>query len=127
MMSNVEIVAAFYHATDDSERRALLDPRVEWTQNEGFPGGGRHRGVDAVLGVAFAEVDRRWSGWRAEVSELIDAGPTVVAIGRYHAASRTTGQPVSAAFAHVYAVTAGRITQFRQFTDTARLVDGQSS
>jgi ketosteroid isomerase-like protein len=55
------------------------------------------------------------------VHEYLDAGDTIVAIGEYHGTYKSTGKSMSAAFAHVYDLRDGRITRFRQFTDTAML------
>ena len=50
---------------------------------------------------------------------LLDAGDTIIAIGDYHGTHKSTGKSMTAAFAHLYDVNGGRITRFRQFTDTA--------
>ena len=121
LSANVEIVAAFYGA-DDAQRLALLDPDVEWIQNEGFPGGGHYHSADDVRQGVFGEIRRQWSTWETELDELLDAGDTVVAIGAYRATAKTTGTSVRAAFAHVFTIAGGRVVRLRQFTDTALLV-----
>ena len=75
-----------------------------------------------MLRGVLGRIDARWEGWRTEVSELIDGGDRIVAIGAYRAASRATGRSVEAAFAHVLDVAGGRVVRFRQFTVTAPLV-----
>lgn len=116
------IVRAMYDAfgrRDTDEVRRLLDPEIEWVQNEGFPDGGRHVGVEAVLEGVFARFRREWRAWRAHVEEWHEAGGTVIAIGAYRGVNIATSRHVDAAFAHVYDVRDGRIVRFRQFTDTA--------
>src|SRR5918993_2219552 len=123
-MSNVAVIRDLYaaFAARDVERiRRLFHPDIEWNQNAGFPNGGRHVGADVVLNEVFAKFRTEWSAWKVVVHEYLDAGDTVVAIGDYHGTFRSTGRSMTAAFAHVYDVRDGRITRFRQFTDTAML------
>ena len=125
-MSNVAVIRDLYaaFAARDVERiRRLFHPDIEWIQNEGFPGGGRHVGAHAVLNDVFAKFRAEWSSWAAPVHEWLDAGDTVVALGEYHGTHKGTGRSVVAAFAHVYDVRDGRITRFRQYTDTAMVRD----
>jgi ketosteroid isomerase-like protein len=106
---------------DTGRIRALFHPDIEWNQNAGFPDGGRHVGVDVVLDDVFGRFRTEWSAWQVDVHEYLDAGDTIVAIGEYHGTYQSTGKSMSAAFAHVYDLRDGRITRFRQFTDTAML------
>ena len=55
------------------------------------------------------------------MTEWIDAGDTVVALGAYAGTHAATGRSMRAAFAHVYRVESGRIVRFQQFTDTHAL------
>ena len=123
-VSNVDVVKRMYEAFGRLDRDtilALLHPGIEWVQNEGFPGGGRHVGAEAVLEDVFAKFRRDWDVWQALVSEWLDAGEIVVAVGEYRGTYKATGRPMTAAFAGLYRVKDGRIVQFRQFTDTAKI------
>ncbi len=125
-MNHLSIVQRLYAAfgqRDWATIHELFAPNIEWIQNEGFPGGGRHVGADAVLNDVFAKFRDEWDSWRAVVIEWLDAGHAIVALGEYHGTHRGTGKSTVAAFAHVYEVRDGRITRFRQFTDTAKLRD----
>lgn len=122
---SVALAQRLYAALGAHDAAALADvlaPDAEWIQNDGFPGGGRHRGPEGVLAGVLGRIDARWADWRTEVSEWIDAGDRVVAIGVYRAASRATGRAMEAAFAHVIDLSGGRVVRFRQYTDTAQLV-----
>ena len=128
-MSNVRTVQALYDAfarRDADAIRRLFDPKIEWVQNAGFPNGGRHVGADTVLNEVFARFRTEWSSWGAVVTEWLDAGDMVVALGEYRGTHKTTGRSMTAAFAHVYDVRDGRITRFRQYTDTAVIRDAMS-
>ena len=121
-MTNVETVRRLYDAfaaRDAAAIRQLFAPDIEWVQNAGFPGGGRHVGADAVLNDVFAKFRTDWSAWKVTVDEYLDAGDTVVALGEYRGTHARTGKSMTAAFAHLYDVRDGRITRFRQYTDTA--------
>ncbi len=123
-MGNVEVVKRMYEAFGKRDRDtilALFDPNIEWVQNEGFPGGGRHVGAESVLEDVFAKFRRDWDVWQAPVSEWLDAGGIVVAVGEYRGTYKATGRSMTAAFAGLYRVKDGRIVQFRQFADTAMI------
>lgn len=118
---DLELVRGLYaaFAARDRERiLAILHPNIEWIQNDGFPGGGLHKGAVHVLDDVLSQFRRDWENWRARVTEWHDAGGTILAIGVYEGTNKATGKPLSAAFAHAYDVKHGRIVRFRQFTDT---------
>lgn len=122
MSGNVSLVQSLYtaFALRDRERiLAILHPDIEWIQNDGFPGGGLHKGAVHVLDDVLSQFRRDWDHWRARVTEWHDAGDTIIAIGVYEGTNKATGKQLSAAFSHVYSVAYGRIVRFRQFTDTA--------
>ncbi len=123
-MNNQRVVQDLYDAfarKDEARLRELLAPDVEWVQCAGFPGGGRRHGVEEVLEKVFASLPTEWRGWRVQVDEYLDAGPSIVALGRYAGTHGVTGRSMEAVFAHVYDVETERITRFRQFTDTVPL------
>lgn len=125
-MTSLEIVRRMYAAFGARDRDtilALFDAHIEWVQNEGFPGGGRHVGAEAVLTDVFAKFRSEWDAWQAVVTEWLDAGTAVVAIGEYRGTYKATGRWMRAAFAGVYRVRAGRIVSFHQYTDTAKIVE----
>ncbi len=124
-MNNLHVVENLYKAfrsKDDSRLRQLLAADVEWIQCAGFPGGGRRTGVEEVLEQVFAGLDAQWRNFRVEVDEYLDAGAAVVVLGRYAGTHGQTGRSMEAVFAHVYDVHDGRITRFRQITDTVPIV-----
>ena len=124
-MSNIAVVEDLYGAftgEDEARLRELLDPDVEWIQCAGFPGGGHRHGVDEVLEKVFRGLRDAWNDWRTEIDQYLDAGETVVVLGRYTGTHAATNRAMTAVFAHVYDVQAGRITRFRQYADTAELV-----
>lgn len=125
-MNNLEIVKRLYtafSARDTDSIRQIFDPEIEWIQNDGFPGGGRYIGVDAVLKDVFAKFRSDWDTWQAIVEEWLDAGNTIVALGEYRGTHKSTGKSTKAAFAHVYRLKDGRIFRFQQYTDTLKVAE----
>ena len=70
----------------------------------------------------FKSFKNEWDHWRYAIEEYLDAGSTVIVLGRYTGTHRVTGKPMESAAAHVYDVTNGKITRFRQYTDTYSIV-----
>ena len=125
VIGNAEVVRGMYDAfaaKDEAGLRRILHPEVEWIQCAGFPGGGHRHGVDEVLEKVFAGLHSEWDDFRAEIEEYLDAGGRIVVLGRYVGKHATTNRSMTAVFAHVYDLDDGRITRFRQFTDTYELV-----
>jgi ketosteroid isomerase-like protein len=125
---NLEVVQGLYEALAAGDEVRILDllhPEVEWIQNEGFPGGGRHLGARTVLTEVFGRLAMDWEGWGADIKEWIDvpAEGTVIALGVYRGTCRRTGRSMRAVFAHVYRVQDGRIYRFEQYADTAKIAE----
>lgn len=109
--SNFAIIQTLYEAFAARDRDRILeifDPEIEWIQNEGFPGGGRHVGAETVLNDVFAKFRVDWEAWQAVVERWLDAGEAIVALGEYRGTHKATGRSMKAAFAHVYWVRADR-------------------
>lgn len=115
-----DLFAAFADA-DEAAIRRILAPDVVWAQNRGFPGGGVHHGVEAVLANVFGKFARDWEGWTTRATEFLDAGSAVVVLGEYAGRYKASGRHMTAAFAHVYRLTDGRVVRFTQYTDTAMI------
>jgi uncharacterized protein len=125
-VSNLEIVKRLYTAFQKRDIKTVLeifDPQIEWIQNEGFPGGGRHIGAETVLKNVFAKFRLDWDDWQAVVEEWLDAGDIIVALGEYRGTYKSTGKSTTAAFAHVYKFKNGRIFKFQQYTDTFKVAE----
>jgi ketosteroid isomerase-like protein len=85
-MSNAELVRGLYDAFAKGDVPAVLaalDENVEWTEVDGFPHGGTYIGRDAAVDGVFARIGSEWDPFLADMTEFLDAGDHVVAIGRY--------------------------------------------
>jgi ketosteroid isomerase-like protein len=131
MQQNSETVRAFYQAMargDIESALGILDPAVEWNEAENFlySDGNPYVGPHAILQGVLARLGGEWDGFSAVPEQILDAGDTVVSLGRYRGVYKKTGAAVNAQFVHVFAVRAGKIARFQQYTDTAQFRDAVS-
>lgn len=123
--ANVELVRSLYDAFargDGPGALALMDPGIVWNEAENFPYADRNPyvGPMAVAEGVFFRLATEWENFQAVPSEILDAGETVISLGRYKGKHNTTGIALDAQFAHVFRVRNGKIAGFQQFTDTAQ-------
>ena len=122
-MGNVDVIRAAYDAFERGDRDGALAccvDDVEWVQAQGLPHGGTYRGVDEVRRNVFAPLAASWwDTFSAPPDEFLDAGDTVVVLGRYRGVAKGTGRVLDVPFVHVWDMADGRCTRFRQFLDTA--------
>jgi len=120
----VRTVEAFYTALADGDlptTLARLGESVVWHEARGMPyeGPAPYRGAqdvaEHVLGPITADVGQLTLTNR----EVIAFGTTVACLGTYHGTAKRSGRQLTLPYLHVWTVTDGRITEFRQFTDTA--------
>jgi uncharacterized protein len=128
---NLDLVRAIYSAFAAGDIPGVLGrmaPDMVWNEAENFPyaDGNPYEGPDAILSGVFARLGSEWDGFAAVPDEYLDAGDTIVVLGRYRGACRATGQDLDAQFAHVWRVRDGKAARFQQHTDTlqAALVTG---
>jgi hypothetical protein len=120
-MTSLQAVQAAYDAFAKGDVPAVLgflSSDIEWTEAEGFPYGGTYVGPDAVLDGVFMRLGTEWERFAAVPNEFIDAGDTVVALGKYSGTYKPTGKSFQADFAHVWKVREGKAIRFVQYTDT---------
>ena len=120
---NVDLIRAIYDsfaAGDVPGVFARMSPDMVWTEAENFPyaDGNPYRGPEAILGGVFARLGSEWDGFAAVPEEFLDAGDTVVVLGRYRGTFKATGLAMDAQLAHVWRVADGKAVRFQQYTDT---------
>ena len=125
MATNAEIVKNLYAAFARGDAPAVLgamDAGIVWNEAESFPYADRNPyvGPGAVAEGIFVRLATEWDQFQALPGEVLDAGETVVVLGRYKGTFKATGKAVDAQFAHVWRLKGGRITGFQQYTDTAQ-------
>jgi ketosteroid isomerase-like protein len=120
-MSNLKAVQGVYEAFAKGDIPAVigfLSTDIGWTEAEGFPYGGTYIGPDAVLSGVFMRLGTEWEGFAAIPDEFIDAGDTIVVLGKYSGKYKSTGKSFQANFAHVWKIQGGKAIKFVQYVDT---------
>jgi hypothetical protein len=123
MSDNTAVIGRIYNALGNGDVPtvvAAMDPAIEWNEAEGFPYSDHNPyiGPDAVVEGVLGRLGSEWDGFTVNVERLLDAGDSVIALGRYTATHGTTGIPLDAQFAHVWDLRDGRAVRFQQYTDT---------
>ncbi|WP_017299613.1 nuclear transport factor 2 family protein [Nodosilinea nodulosa] len=128
-MNNVEVIRELYRAFRDRDYDvfpSITTPDLEWIQNEGFPGGATYRGAAEVIEGVFQANSNSWAGFAYQIEEFLDAGDSIIVLGRYTGQNTVSGKPLSAAAAHIYDLRDGKVCRFRMFADTKTIWDSMT-
>jgi len=123
LCTNAELVRTLYVALQTYDLADMFDrmsPRIRIQQDERLPWGGAYRGYDGVrrfLERLVLSVDSR-----VDVADLVEAGDTVVAIGRLRGQVRATGADFEAHLVHVWTVRQGRLIGLDAHLDMAPML-----
>jgi len=122
---NVDLMKSLYDAFARGDAATVLggmDPDIVWNEAENFPYADRNPyvGPMAVAEGVFGRIAAEWDGFSVVPGEFLDAGDTVVALGRYTGTYKSTGKTIDAQFAHVWRISGGKVTRFQQYADTAQ-------
>jgi ketosteroid isomerase-like protein len=122
-MSNIALVQSLYAAFAAGDVPALLAafaPEVVWNEAENFPyaDGNPYVGGQAIVEGVFARLATEWDGFAVHPEQFLDAGGTVVMLGRYRGTHLATGKAVDAQCVHVWRLVGGKVAHFQQYSDT---------
>lgn len=120
---SVQIIRNLYDAFARGDVAAVLgamSPDIVWNEAEHFPyaDGNPYVGPDAVARGVFARCVSEWDGFAVKPEEFLDAGDTVVVLGRYLGTFKATGRPQHTQFVHVWRTAGGKVVRFQQYADT---------
>ena len=122
--TNKEIVEAAYASFvkgDVPGVLAMMDPKIEWTEAEGWPlYSGTLVGPQAIVDGVFMRLVEIGDNFSLNVTQLIAEGDTVVALGTYSWKRKGSGEPAEVKMAHVWTLDNGKLTRFQQHVDTAK-------
>jgi ketosteroid isomerase-like protein len=123
---NVALVRGIYEGFAAGDVGAVLgamSPDIVWNEAENFPyaDGNPYVGPQAVAEGVFARCIGEWDGFGVEVEEILDAGDTIVALGRYRGRCKATGRPMNPQLAHVWRIADGKAVGFQQYVDTLQV------
>jgi ketosteroid isomerase-like protein len=124
---NVALIRAIYDAFGAGDVPGVvsrMSPDIVWNEAENFPYADRnpYLGPEAVLTGVFARLGTDWEGFAPVPDEFLDAGDTVVVLGRYRGTYKATGRALDAQLVHVWRVEDGKAVAFQQYTDTFQAV-----
>jgi ketosteroid isomerase-like protein len=128
-MTNLKVIQELYRAFDHKDYDAFLricTPDLEWIQNTGFPRGTTYQGAEAVVSGVFKSFNNDWESWSFDTEQYLDAGNTIIVIGSYSGRHRVSGKSFRSRAAHVYDICDGKVSRFRQFTDTKLIWDAMT-
>lgn len=120
---NVALIRAIYDAFASGDVPGVLSrmsPDIVWNEAENFPyaDNNPYVGPEAILTGVFARLGTEWDDFGAHPEEYLDAGDTVVVLGRYRGAFKATGAALDAQLVHVWRIEQGKAARFQQYTDT---------
>ena len=123
MSANVDLIRGIYDAFAAGDVGGVLgrmDPAIEWNEAENFPyaDGNPYVGPEAVAAGVSARCIGEWDGFGVQIDEIVDAGDTVVAFGRYLGTYKATGKAQHTQMAHVWRIRDGKAERFQQYADT---------
>jgi len=125
---NTQIVKDAYAAFVRGDIGAILnslDDAVEWEAVKGAEGVAPHAGLRrgrAAVAEFFGQVADNIHFDTFEPREFVAQGDMVVAIGRYTAKVKSTSRSLSSDWVMAFKIRDGKVVQFREWTDSARLV-----
>ena len=123
---NLDVVRRGYEAFGHGDIETLLslfDEQIEWVT----PGpaelatSGRRTGRQQVAEF-FTVLSEMLEIQRFEPKQFIAQGDLVVVLGDDTSAVKATGKVLEGAWAHVFTLKNGKVTQFQEYMDTAELV-----
>ena len=124
---NTKIVKQTYEAFLRGDIESLLklySQDVQWEVYgpASMPTTGVWRGKEE-LAQFFATVNETLEARKFEPQEFIAQDDQVAVLGRYEWRVKTTGRPFNSNWVHVVTLNGGKITRFREYTDTAAGVE----
>ena len=110
-----------WNARDFDACIALIDPEVEWS----FVGSAQMPGTDEVYrgheGVRrfWREFIDPWESLRIEITDMREAGDTLVVLVQFHAVGMESGVELTVPFVHLANYRNRKLLRFRAYADRA--------
>lgn len=125
--SNIELIQRAYAAFGRGDVPGVLDTMsqdVDWDipGPASIPTIGRRRGLSAV-GEFFQTLGETQTVESFEPRKYFASGDMVVVLGHYRWTVRSTGRPVECDWVHAFTITNGKVSSFKEITDTAAFLE----
>lgn len=124
MPTSEEIVEATYASVakgDVPAALAVMDPKIEWTEADGWPlYNGAFVGPQAIVDGVFMRLGEIGDNFAVNITQFVADGDTVVALGTYSWNRKGSVEPAEVKIAHVWTLVDGKLTRFQQHVDTAK-------
>jgi hypothetical protein len=122
---NVKVVQDAYAAFGRGDIQSLLNTlsdEVEWhTPGEPLiPQAGSYHGRNEVSRF-FQNLDQTTQFGNFNPREFIAQGDRVIVLGDYDGTGKQTGRPFKSEWVMVFTLSGGKVTKFREYTDTAAI------
>ena len=118
MSASGDVIRQAYDAFARGDIPAVIDvlaDDVSWTVPALVPQGGTANGKQEVGGF-FEQLGSLYEDFGIDVQDFVDGEDHVVGVGVAQGKLRT-GRPVDYGFVHVFDVSDGRVTRFREYVD----------
>ncbi|MCG8578160.1 MAG: nuclear transport factor 2 family protein [Flavobacteriales bacterium] len=129
MESKIAVIKRLYEFFKERELdqiRTLFDEQIVWSQMDGFPNGGTYVGADAIFENVFQTFKLKWEDWKAVTEEFLETEHDVMVVGYYSGTFKESGKFFKADFIHRYTLKDGKITHFKQYTDTQLIAEAMN-
>jgi uncharacterized protein len=116
IIAELRAAYAAFNRGDFDAAVASLDPKIEWSEPEEFPGGGTYHGRAEVKRYLM-QSRAGWAEGSSEPERFITAGNRIVVFVYAHFRPRGNNQWQQVRLADVYSARKGRIVQMKAFAD----------
>lgn len=124
---NIRTIEELYAAFGRADLPFMLDmlaEDVDWQHPRpaDIPWGGKRRGPEEVAPF-FAAIFERLEVEQFSPEQFVARGDQVIVFGHERMRTRTTGRVYRDDWVHAFKLRSGKIVEFREYTDTATIVD----
>lgn len=121
--ANIDVIRGMYDAFAAGDITGVLgrmSADIRWIEADNFPyaDGNPYIGPEAVLNGVFSRCAGEWDSFSVTIEELLDAGDTIIALGRYGGVYKATGREQNTQLAHIWRLKDGKVIAFQQHADT---------
>jgi uncharacterized protein len=115
-ISNLQAAYAAFNRGDIEAAVEPLDPQIEWTEPQEFPGGGTYHGRDGVRRY-LTQSRTAWAECTSQPERFIPAGDRIVVFVHARVRAKGSEEWQDVRLADVYTVLNGKVVKMRAFAD----------